>query len=525
MRSLSPAGTDLPSQIRVAIADRQNSIAQAAQRRPDDFERLIEFGTSYLGSSHPDGVTHQQSQGLIESVRKWLKPYHEQRSAAYMDSTTLYTIRSLLDRQTPVYPHLLLDLANFVNAAVLFDRVYCLPNWEAGSPWFFLNEMLDETGVFREITIDHLFDGPWDGIGSVGTVLTGIWKTARDHLEILWNPKHPVRPPSPEALKAFTGTPAATFATQVRRSWERLLKTPLPDQHLLFAEWESKWNSPAKDLLRDATSLLHAQPRTIGYDTPGRTAYELANECNQRSFFNLRVAQLLRLPYLPGWARAPFRNAIYERAQKAQSVLATADYLDAQYRERMSSYPSFRIRLQLPFLLTAALSKAQSVQDFCRTVAVMRAQAAGLRRHLTAYDAAVSEGNVIIMRDIRKALGEEQRRMCLTIGGVAKAAVVGGVIGVGAACLGMGEANSFGLAAIAADGAHGGAHYLAEGFLDRVQDRLVQPDRCYFTDLRLAADELGNALPRIEKLWGLPRHMGQVDYQNWWERIRSLRYA
>jgi hypothetical protein len=104
--------------------------AEGFDEFPDALERTIEFGTFYLGPAHPSGIEKSLNERLISEVRDWVREFvdSDRINTAFMDATTLYTVKELLKGGYFAYPEALFDLSTFVNVVILFDRVFHLEN-------------------------------------------------------------------------------------------------------------------------------------------------------------------------------------------------------------------------------------------------------------------------------------------------------------------------------------------------------------------------------------------------------------
>ena len=87
----------------------------------------------------------------------------ERLNAVYMDSTTLFTVQELLSDRVLAHPEFLFDLSNFVNAVVLFDRVFYLKNPYADILEFNLNEAMGAEPIVKAIPVEEFFKGSWEG--------------------------------------------------------------------------------------------------------------------------------------------------------------------------------------------------------------------------------------------------------------------------------------------------------------------------------------------------------------------------
>ena len=262
------------------------------------------------------------------------------------------------------------------------------------------------------------------------------------------------------------------MAREIRASWETLLGTELPNTKELFAYFDSHWNSPARDLLLQAIGTLGPEPRTYGYSPKQhlQAAYRLANELNQRSLFNLRVADELKLPYLQSWGRVPFRNSYQTRSFRAQNFLTTADFLDAEFRSRADTFMKSRTTLQLPFLLSAVLASTSSLDEFFAALAEARFKTAEFRKRRRELDAALAQGNLKVIDKLRAALQEESRRVIGVYPKTGIAAISGMIVACGAMQLGLGGTESLALPALLYAATHGIVHFLVDE-LDRCDFR------------------------------------------------------
>jgi hypothetical protein len=215
------------------------------------------------------------------------------RSAAYMDGTTLYAVDVAVNQKYLPYPEILYDLATFVDGAILYDRIFLLDNYRLEDLDYRFNEALRGTDpLVVRMPIDwQKRDTQWENTSALGSFLTELWMETRDYFDTL--------------RQATSPDPLHDAADEIRASWQHLLETDLPDNKKLFAYLDTQWDSPIDRLLKDTVGILGPELRTYGYreNADREIAYRLANESNQRSLFNLRVSDVLRLPRRCGAGR------------------------------------------------------------------------------------------------------------------------------------------------------------------------------------------------------------------------------
>jgi hypothetical protein len=98
---------------------------------PSELTSFTEFGV-YTPTIYK--LTDEQARKQFSVVRKWIQHVSDSNriNAVYLDTTTLYTVIKLaLEPSNNGYyitPETLFDLSTFVNAVILFDRVFHLEN-------------------------------------------------------------------------------------------------------------------------------------------------------------------------------------------------------------------------------------------------------------------------------------------------------------------------------------------------------------------------------------------------------------
>ena len=84
-----------------------------------------------------------------------------------------------------------------------------------------------------------------------------------------------------------------------------------------------------------------------------------------REEFNTRLAQFLKVPYLPNSFRAPVRSIRLSRAKRVSTLLSSVGYLDAAYKDKAQAYASWSpVSLTLPVFLAAIIQRIDDLADF-----------------------------------------------------------------------------------------------------------------------------------------------------------------
>jgi len=512
---VAAVAADFETQLKLAIQQRSKFIGPRLREFPDALDRMIELGTFHLGSQPEDHIPAARNRQLIADVRSWMSQVDGGRgTAAFTDGTTLFNVNSVLKSRSLPHPELLYDLATFVEGAVLFDRIFHLGNPRIEDDVVYgINEALGGDPLVVSLKIDwETHDPYWAQSSSLRVFLTGLWGEVAAYFT---------------ELQKTTETDASReAANQIRASWETLLGVPLPDNASLFAYLDRHFDTPVDSLAAQSIDVLRPEPRTFGYRSTGqdaRAAYLLANESNQRSCFNLRLADELGLPYLQAWARLPYRRFYEARALRAQSFLATADFLEHEYRKRAESFMNSRVTMQLPFFLSAVLSRISRLDEFFEELAHIRQKAANLRTRRAELDHQVNEGNKHEIDKLKAAMAGETRELTNIYGKIGIASVASGVVAFGAARLGLGGMESLALPAfLFYEAAKGVAHFGVDEAITKASERIFKPEFSVVTDIADAADALTNALPKVGRLWQV-KDDGLAEFGARFRRLAELR--
>jgi hypothetical protein len=432
---------DFETQLKLAIKKRSQFIGPRFREFPDALDRMIELGTFHLGSQPADHIPAARNKQLIADVRFWMSQVDGSRgTAAFTDGTTLFNVNSVVKSRFLPHPELLYDLATFVEGAVLFDRIFHLGNPRIEDDVVYgINEALGGDPLVVSLKVDWEHNDPYWVQSSLRVFLTGHWGDVAAYFT--------------ELQKTTETDVSREAANQIRASWETLLGVSLPDNASLFAYLDAHFDTPVDDLAKQAVDVLRPEPRTYGYKSTGRdarVAYLLANESNQRSCFDLRLADELGLAYLQSWARLPYRRFYEAQAYRAQSFLATADFLEHEHRKRAESFMNSRVTMQLPFFLSAVLSRISHLDELFEELGHIRQKATNLRKRRAELDHQVNQGDKHEIDKLKRAMAGETRELTNVYGKMGIASVASGIVAIGRRSLGAWRCGILGSACLPA---------------------------------------------------------------------------
>jgi hypothetical protein len=461
-------------------------------------------------------LTPDQIRRKFEEVQEWMHLVGDEPglNAAYLDTTTLYTVdRLILAREPVIAPPTLLDLATFVNSTVLFDHVFHLENDHIDS--LRLNEAMDNQRIVLKLPVSSFAGGlHGDTVHSLGSILRALWYetklyiddilSATDHRDVLHRD-----------------------LVEITAAWQVLLGLPQMDDALLEhrhaqvagGEWASDGPELLAGLVRavdESQSFLVTRHvlRETSPENVRQYLYDLVAEANYRGLFNQAVASLLGLPYLPNSTRLPFRRYLFGRAQIVSRELLSLRVIEDQYRQRAATYFT-QETLRLPFFLAAIVERISDLGEFFEVLADVRAKASGFRQIRAELDDRLRDGSVTAVEKLRAALGREASHLCKLLPWAPTAGALAAVLAS------LGSAHS--VVALAAIGVLTQASQYRREDIQRLIQRIVAPEFWFLTDLKESASELMNAYPKVCKLWRVPA----ADSQNMAEglsRIGSLLY-
>jgi len=149
------------------------------------------------------------------------------------------------------------------------------------------------------------------------------------------------------------------------------------------------------------------------------------------------------------------------------AIIATADFLEHEYRSRAETFMNSRVTLQLPFLLSAVLSRISRLDEFFEELGRIRLKTANLRKRRAELDRQINEGNKQEIEKLRAAVADEARRVTNSYEKIAIAGIAGSVVALGAAQLGLGGVESLALPAFL-------VHAFAEGVVHLGADEMIE---------------------------------------------------
>jgi hypothetical protein len=456
----------------------------------DQLTSFTEFG---IGFHSYRSLSIRQIELRFDEVRRWMKDFvaDNQKNSIYLDTTTLYTVEGLTGlTEEPVLctPATLFDLNNFVNCIVLYDRVLHLENEHLDS--IRLNEALGNEPIVISLPVSS-FDGQLHGdtVHSLGAILRGFWYCTKQFMEDLRQDLH--------HKSSVTSGPYREDAEEIKKAWLGLLGfSPVTDEWFDAKVSDDNFESDGPVLLQN---LVGTFPHwSIGgfwrEKRDESTLFDVMNECNYRSLFNLMVAYFLGVQYMPNSYRLPFRHFLYRRATTAQRLLPLVQAIDKEYRALSKMYfdPD---RLELPFFLSAVLSHISSPRELFSALAEVRTKASNFRLHRAELDDALNRGDVEVAKKLRAAIQSEGKRLRSLF---PYAPVAGGIAAVLAA-LGARPTPIL----LASVGILTATSLYPPDAIEKLKRRILHPEYWFLADVGAAANALTNAYPTISQLWGL----------------------
>jgi hypothetical protein len=419
-------------------------------------------------------------------------------SGAFFDTTTLYTVDRLM-RQDNSYltPTTLVDLANFVSAVVLFDRVFYLET-----------AAIDSDALNAALGSDVIVPLPLSrfsaGLRMEAGILADTWQASGNHCSQL--------------LRATKQSNAHyDERCAVERAWTVLLGRDLTIDDLLD-EWyvDKSYDSDGPELIlrmldtgrsiggsSQAFQHIAGQLRirdldqwATGAGMPADVSH-VVTECNYRACFNSHVGYYLNLRYVANSFRLPFQRFLFDRAYSADADLATLHLIEQEYARQVANLRlASTSGLVVPFFLAAILADLQRVEDFGAVLGAVRRQAAALRRRRRELDEAIAGDNPQVVKKVLASLRVEAKKLNA---GVAKSASAS-TAAVAVSAL-SGAAAPVLLAAIFVVAFAGS---FAPEAVSRIVRRATRPEWWMLANQARVATSMLNAYPRVAELWGVP---------------------
>jgi hypothetical protein len=388
----------------------------------------------------------------------------------------------------------LLDFCAFAAAVVLSERIVHLPYVEDSAA---LNTALGEPVLtpLPVVPFDRAEAGPYDdGLHGVAATLGNVLSDAIRETGAL--------------SRARPGELLYADQRATADRWGAVLGRRIQPEALWYHRESSHWNSDGPGLL--ARLLAHQQNADDleGWAQAPQWMESLAEsdptdeglagfigECNTRSFFNLRVASMLGVPYVGNATRLPIRHHQYRRAARIHRELLLSVELDASVQRHRAAYLApERPNVHLPVFGALALRRAGARGDLLDALATLRADAARLRARRAEYDEVLRGPDATKADKLRQAMADDSGR--LTSGLAAPAAA--GLAAVLAATSGPTT-----LTAIAGIGALTALGAMSEETRRVVLRRLFRPTHWWLTDTAGTARSIASSAADLQRLFDL----------------------
>jgi hypothetical protein len=450
-------------------------------------EYLLETGARHLpAQGEPSTVPVGSS--LLE-FREFVAKIESQVSQplrVLMDTTTIWTAKELVSGNTgELTPNTLLDLDTFVRNVVLYDCIFHLPNPELDP--YEINEHIGEPVVIK-LPVSEL---------GLQSVLFDIWYLAKETLH-------------DKMLMGKRGTSAIDDFRAIETGWRQVLgdvlKTPLTggelfDIHNYMHFWSASSASQLARQLRKISLGEKLTYRPENVKTFRHFVVQFVGETNLRAAFNLLLADSIGLPYSPNLARLPFYYHLFRNAKVTHEKLRDVQIIQAELREEFArSMAGLSDAIQLPVLLTAILSRIDSLKQFWDKLKQLRSSATPYRRRRAELLEALRKGASKDVDKLRRAVRDDAKawKKKLASTAVLKGLPMASAFTV-APILGGGLAPQIlaTVAAVAAIVKGGDLNAQARATIAR----RFRPQEWFLTDVGTSARGLLDAFEKVDELW------------------------
>jgi hypothetical protein len=374
--------------------------------------RLKEFGVRkfalYADLNRPregEPAYEDDQDRQAQLIREWLtnSTGAKHSNAVFLDNTTLHTAHRLLNGEGPrtITPTMLLDLANFSNALVLYDKIFVLENSQCTADCAAFNQCMGEN-IVTPIPV-HSADPKFRE--AAGSLLTSHWIQGREYFDNI--------------LSRHDNT--GDFAS-INAAWEAMLGIEIDLKKYTEANQNIGKQYSDSDPPTFVSIVLEPDPRM------GGDICNIVAESNRRCLLNYGIAYALDLQYLPNSFRMPFQQMLLNNGLATRDALAA--FLNQRWREQVSGYLGKQEGLTLPVFLTAALARADNVKNVRDSLAHFRVHAAGFRKHRAEYETAIIEGDHEKLDEMLNALRAEESNLRTLVASIGLIAITFGAIAV-----------------------------------------------------------------------------------------------
>ena len=472
-----------------------------------EIESLVDWGSRFLSgeSLFSSSQMHERAADLETWRSKHVARF--QRRAAYLDTTTLHSVRLAVE-ESFLQPASLVDLNTFANAVVLFDHVVHLENRWMDSRRF--NSVLGPEVVatvpvqsFQSPRLRQAVSPEWEGMENcVEGLMSGIWTQARDYVttQIHHAPEH------------------AEDLVEMKSTWKTLTGIMPRDREIADRSYlHTTWGSPGRwhiQMLLDPTRVLELEGTYGGQATDIEGAMTaLFTETNCRYVFNTAVGFSMDLLYLPNSFRVPFsRQFIRRRSELLERYTGLLNLFDGSRQvDPLASSRASDLHLDVPLILSAILARIDRPEQFYEELAGLRRRARGFRAKKAELEDALRRGEETGRHDPRlralvRAMNQDVTHI-IDARILAEAVLIGAGAVAGAQITNATWPVALSLAAIALTPTPGGE--LAQ----RAWERIRRPELRFAAHLGHVSGAVRDNFATICHIWGLDRHDPQFREQ------------
>jgi hypothetical protein len=309
----------------------------------------------------------QESEAALELKRRF-----GGKNVALLDSTTLKNASSLLTEEAIPSAFTLFDLMTFVNAVVLYDKVYVTHGADLNSA----NKALDEE-VFRPIDI-----------------------LTRDEDDFLYYLSNSVIYGLEHISESDLSTLKSTWAVLLDKS----------DREILF-DW-----SKAEAWI-DTPGDFHKNPFYKNFASPSlepswTDLISFVSISTYRTLYNVELSRRFGIPYLANSARGPIESFILQLSKRSEEQFhIIMDALEKRLFEEIGEsvskdfFPKTPLEYRSPIPFAALVSQLNSISDFYPSLTKLRELAKPYRHKVYDWYVAYEGGDLKAMERLSAEIG------------------------------------------------------------------------------------------------------------------------